>query len=140
MPPFKSILAVVSAVLLCSSVWHADLEAAGWMFEHEHHSTDHHHGSQSSGTDAHDHSVPLTGEDHDPVWMRSVVEGGAVEVALFSGDSILAGWIGLWLVLSLSARSCAGEAVPRSPPRCLEKRWRFIWRCVADANAPPTLS
>lgn len=140
MSSLKSCLAVFSVVLLCSSVWHADLEAVGWMFEHEHHTADHHHGSESNGTDAHDHSVPLTGDDHDPIWMRSVVEGGAVAVALISVDSSLSDWMGLWLVLSLPARFCAGGLVPRPSLRGLEKRWRFLWRCVADATAPPALN
>ena len=122
------------ALAWCWGAWHADLEAAGWMFHHDHHHANHGH-AEASGHHQHDAEAE---DDHQPVWARD-----------FKADARMAPWL---LLLLLTAAALAdqevrriilrpntirpsGRARQRAGP--VESVWHILRRCAPDVAAPP---
>jgi hypothetical protein len=64
----RLLLASALALAWCWSAWHEDLEAAGWMFAHEHH-----HPHPTAADAASDHAPGHADDEasaHQPVWAR----------------------------------------------------------------------
>ncbi len=141
---FRAFLAILLATLWCSMVWHADLEALGWMVDHDHRHH-HHHGAVHHSAEEHQapQGVPGTVDDHhDPVYARDVTETGQLRLG---ATGVL--WFFLLGGLGALALSFSGVANERDrirgvgqtgPPYA--KVWQFLRRCASEAAAPPALS
>lgn len=121
------------AVSLLSTVLHGDLEAAGWMIDHDH--------GHSHHDDTHSDEVPNANGEHDPVIARSQADEDRILVPSFlENEAAFSPAQGEWsntpfrlrTVEYLSGRSRLGSAFPTN--------WQFKWRCAAESTAPPTLS
>ena len=109
----RLLLASALALAWCWSAWHEDLEAAGWMFAHEH------HHSHAATTAAPSGKAPEHQEDecsaHQPVWARD----HAPEIRL--------GLPGLLIALALGLGLASLPPWPRLIPLPVSKRRRPPW-------------
>lgn len=127
----RAFLAVLLAVTWCSAAWHADLEAVGLVFEHEHHAHDD-HDSDHAPVGAHD--------DHGQVFARDVakdqVRASATAVAWITLLAFAA-WLVTAARLPLVALRTLRQRRETDPP--LAQAWQFVQRCAPESAAPPAL-
>lgn len=133
MSPGRVIPAVLLACSWCWAAWHADLEGAGLMFDHEHVRA-HHHDAGSS----HDHPAPSYGDEHSPVWARDQLKDGTLRLLVQAMFAFLLGAAILRFAIS-------GQAAFRTDRRRRRRPdylpvWQFVRRCAPDSAAPPALS
>lgn len=146
MPPFstqrmhlhRAILSLTLALCWCAAAWHGDLEAAGLMFDH-----DHHHAATPHDHADHTHDAPdsaLGTDEHDPMWAR---HGLRDAVIAFAGPMLLGLVCLVALVLTaqdFSSRLGTVCAAVRQRPPDDAVIWQFVQRCAPRAAAPPRLS
>jgi hypothetical protein len=136
MPPRRVILALTLALAWCWGAWHEDLESAGWMLDHEHHHQGHHEADQSG---SHEHT-PISGDDHEPVWARSLTNDIQVIPFLHLLFATLA-VVGIWsLAFNLREVDAPLRGRPKRRARDFDPIWNFVRRCAPDVAAPPALS
>jgi len=118
--------------------FHTSLEAAGWLFEHEHHHPAYH-------DPAHDHSHEHTvgdGDDHEPLWAAQPASQSSLLLAVIA--ALLLAPLLFFAAQTLSAlmRVACAEAAPCWRIACRTTRdpvWHFVRRCAPDIAAPPLL-
>lgn len=134
----RAIFALTLALCWCAAAWHGDLEAAGLMFEHEHHhaATPHDHAD-------HTHAAPdsaLGTDEHDPMWARH----GLRDAVIACAGPLLLGAVCL-VALMLAAHAFSSRlrtlvAAVRQRPPDDAVIWQFVQRCAPRAAAPPHVS
>ncbi len=129
----RLLLASALALAWCWSAWHENLEAAGWMFAHEHH---HSHPPAADAASAH---APGHADDeaseHQPVWARD----HAPELRLGLP------WLAIALVLGLGLASLPPwpRLIPlpvagrRHPPWALDSGSHLLGLGVPAVTGPP---
>jgi len=131
MPRLRALIAVLLAVTWCSAAWHVGLEAAGLMFEHEHHV----HGDHDS-----DHAPTGAPDGHEDVFARDGAKG-QVRAAAGAAGWILLSSVAAWLTAqwrpSIDLQEPPGPGMDADPP--LARVWQFVWRCAPKSAAPPAL-
>lgn len=115
--------------------WHEDLEAAGWMLEHQHLHHSHHETAERG---AHEH--PPGAEEHSPFWARDVVNDSRLLplVLLLFVALALPGLRSLVLNAATAEARIRTDRKRRS--RASDPPWHFVRRCAPDVAAPPALS
>jgi len=119
--------------------FHTSLEAAGWLFEHEHHHPAFH-------DPAHGHSHEHTagdGDDHEPLWAAQPNAQASLLLAVIS-SLLLAPPLFLLAHWALSAllrtvRALASEFWRINGSHTRDPVWHFVRRCAPDIAAPPLL-
>jgi len=135
-------LARILIVCLMTLAWgagffHASLEAAGWMFEHEHHHPSYHDLAHSH---AHEHTAG-DGDEHEPLWAALPYSPSAALLAAIA--ALLLTPLFLLACSALSALLCAARARAASPcwriawQHTRDPVWHFVRRCAPDSAAPP---
>ena len=126
-------IASMFAVIWFSAVLHCDLEAMGWMFEHEH--------SHVHADDTESNHSPLSDGQHEPIchWDLAL-DGRVVLPALLM--LIVIPLIGLltWINLRLRLRIAECRFILQRCEDVFSNSWQFIWRCASESTAPPVLS
>lgn len=127
------ILALSFAVILLSTVLHSDLEAAGWMIDHDHgHS--HHDTTQND-------DYPFVDGEHELVVARQMDEAGRITIPILPVLAVIP-LFGLFVWCSIRFKKQVDDYKPR--PHKTENAhlniWQFVWRCAPDSTAPPALS
>ncbi len=133
----RAMLSLTLALCWCAAALHGDLEAAGLMFDH-----DHHHASAPHDHADHTHDAPEstlgTGE-HDPLWARH----GLRDAVISFGAPMLLGVICFVALLGTQADASRlhtlHTAVRQRPPD-EAVTWQFVQRCAPRAAAPPVVS
>jgi hypothetical protein len=132
MPRLRALFAILLAVTWCSAAWHADLEAVGMMFDHDHHAQHEDHDTDHAPVGAHD--------DHEQVFARDVAKDqirmgtvGGLWIAVLS----LAAWLVARLRPSITALKSTRQWRETDPP--LARVWQFVQRCAPESAAPPAL-
>jgi len=115
--------------------FHTSLEAAGWLFEHEHHHPAYHDPAHGN---AHEHTVG-DGDDHEPLWAAQPNAQSslllAIVTALLAPLFLCSAW-----TLSALLRAVRALAFPFWRINWRNTRdpvWHFVRRCTPDIAAPP---
>ena len=129
----RLLLASALALAWCWTAWHEDLEAAGWMFAHEHH---HHHETTPTGESAHPPGhAEHEGAEHQPVWARDLTPDGR----------LILPWLlaALAIALGLAPPPSWPRLIPfppagrRRPPWALDPGWHLLGPDVPAVTGPP---
>lgn len=130
----RLLLASALALAWCWTAWHEDLEAAGWMFAHEHHHL--HHETTPAGEPAHapGHAAG-EGADHQPVWARDLTPEGRLILPLLLAT--LAMGLGLAAPPAWLRSIPAPSARRRRPPWALDPGWNLPGPGVPAVTGPP---
>lgn len=132
----RAMLAMILALAWCGTALHQDLEATGWMLEHDHHLPAHHQAEAPSSLPQ---SLPTNG-DHEPVWARGQIQDGRIAVVV---QGVLAVVVLFLLTLPgvrLLRLLTEGLPVLSGGPPPLDPVWSFVRRCAPDVAAPPALN
>ena len=124
----RPLLAVLLAFAWFGAAWHCDLEAAGLLYEHDH------HAHSDAG---HDHSSPGVHDDHEQFLARTAAKD-PVRLATLPSAWLATALLVFGLV-ALRPPPPALRPVPagRETDRPFSRRWHFLRRCVAASAAPP---
>jgi hypothetical protein len=122
----RPFLAVLLAFAWFGAAWHCDLEAAGLLYEHDHHA----HSDAGHG-----HSSPGTHDDHEQFLARTAAKD-PVRLAALPSPWLFPAVLGLWLV-ALRPPPPLVRLPGRDQDPPLARLWHFLRRCVAASAAPP---
>jgi len=119
--------------------FHTSLEAAGWLFEHEHHHPTYHDSTQGH---SHEHTAG-DGDDHQPLWAAQPASQASFLLAVISALLLTPPLFLLahWALSALLRAACAHAAPLRriNWGNTCDPVWHFVRRCAPDIAAPPLL-
>ncbi|WP_156469249.1 hypothetical protein [Cephaloticoccus primus] len=132
MPAPRVIIALLMVFAWGTGFFHQSLEAAGYLFEHEHHHPAYH---DPANDHAHEHNAG-DGDDHTPLWAQHNPQGAV----LFAAFAVLL----LAAILFHRALQHLLRAYAPAATLCLQRWrhtrdpiWHFVRRCAPDIAAPP---
>jgi hypothetical protein len=134
MPLRRVLIACLLAVSWFSAALHSELEAVGWMFDH-----DHGHTHADAGTAD---QAPTGEDEHDSVFARVMAQVARVLAApaavILAAVCVLG--VFAWLGFPLRLRTADSWMIPRRCEDVFPTSWQFVWRCAPESAAPQVLS
>jgi hypothetical protein len=130
---FRRVITVFTfAVSFLSAVLHSDLEAAGWMIDHDH--------GHSHHDDANSDKSPFDVDEHESIVARQLSEQGRIFGPLLLILAVVSLLSLFEWFRNVKPQRIDCLADPRRSDHALPVNWQFVCRCAPDSTAPPALS